>query len=56
MYKTAAEVTIHRAPEMTKEAREEVAKWLREQADELVSRGEVYADTLVARYQYEDMV
>lgn len=56
MYKTAAEVRINRASEMTEESREEVAKWLREQADELVSRGEEYADTLVARYQYASLV
>lgn len=50
--KSAAVLTIKDAPDMTPRGRREVAAWLRQQADFLVSDGEHFAPRFRARYLY----
>ncbi len=54
--KTAAILTVKDAGRMTKSGRRRIAKWLRQQADDLVILGQRYGKTLRARYWYEDSV
>jgi hypothetical protein len=49
MEKSIAVLTIKEAGRMTAEGREELAEWLRAQADAVVAEGEQYADRFRAR-------
>ncbi len=50
--KTAAIVTIHNAPDMTKRGRTQIANWLRRQANLLESANKRLANRFRARWQY----
>ncbi len=53
--KTAAIVTIFRAPEMNARGRRAIAKWLRKQADLLETEGKNLSPTrYTARYLYRE--
>lgn len=52
--KSAAIVTIHDAPNMTKAGRKRIAKWLRSRADLLEKHGDLMAKRCVMRWLYED--
>jgi hypothetical protein len=51
-YKSAAVVTIHDAPNMSKRGKSQIAYWLRRQADMLEREGHNLAKRFTARYQY----
>jgi len=53
MTKTAAIVTIKKASKMSPLGRQEIARWLRNQAKWLVKHGPEYCDTFHAKYYYE---
>ena len=50
--KTAAVLTVHRAPDMTKAGRKRIAKWLRSCADHLETYGDLSDNKFVARWCY----
>jgi hypothetical protein len=51
--KSAAVLTIKRAPAMTKKGRKDIAAWLRRQANMLLRHGDQYSETrFTARYLY----
>jgi len=50
MEKTVAVLTIKEAGRMTAEGREELAEWLRAQADGVLAEGNNYADRFRARF------
>lgn len=50
--KAAAILTVHRAPDMTKKGRRDIANWLRNCADSLEVYGELYDKKFVARWCY----
>lgn len=49
---SAAILTVHRAPDMTKAGRKRIAKWLRSCADHLETYGGLYDKKFVARWCY----
>lgn len=49
---SAAILTVHRAPDMTKAGRKRIAKWLRSCADHLETYGDLYDKKFVARWCY----
>lgn len=49
---SAAILTVHRAPDMTRKGRKQIAKWLRSCADHLETYGELYDRKFVARWCY----
>jgi hypothetical protein len=52
-HKSAAVLTIHRAPAMTPSGRKAIAVWLRRQAAMLMKHGKNYSETrFTARYLY----
>ena len=50
--KSAAIVTIFKAPDMTKRGRKRIADWLRRQAGFLESNGDELSSRFTARYLY----
>lgn len=48
----AAIVTIHRAADMTKPGRRQIATWLKRTAASLIKEGDKYARRFTARYYY----
>ncbi len=50
--KSAAILTIHRAPEMSKRGRKAIAAWLRRQAGFLEHNSDELANRFTARYLY----
>lgn len=52
--KTAAVLTVHRAPDMTKPGRRKIAAWLRRLADDLEQHGELFAKKFIARYRFTE--
>ncbi len=50
--KSAAILTIFKAPEMTKRGRKQIAEWLRRQARFLEQNGDELASRFRARYLY----
>ena len=50
--KSAAIVTVHRAPDMTPRGRKAIAAWLRRQARCLESHGRQFSGRFTARYLY----
>ena len=50
--KSAAILTIHRAPEMSKRGRKAIADWLRRQADFLEHNADELSKRFTARYLY----
>lgn len=51
--KSAAVVTIHDAPNMSKAGRKRIAKWLRSRADLLENHGDLMAKRCVMRWLYD---
>jgi hypothetical protein len=51
--KSAAIVTVFRAPDMSKRGRKSVAEWLRRQAGFIESDGDNLASRFTARYLYQ---
>lgn len=51
--KTAATVTIHRAPDMTRRGRKNIANWLRRQANFLEFDYAELSRRYTARWQYK---
>ena len=50
--KSAAILTIHKAPEMSKRGRKAIANWLRRQADFLEHHADELSKRFTARYIY----
>jgi hypothetical protein len=50
--KSAAILTVHRIPEMTKKGRRDVCSWLRRLADDIQNEPKTFAKTFRARYMY----
>ena len=51
--KSAAILSVFKAPEMTKKGRKDIAAWLRRQATNLLRYGDKYSETrFTARYLY----
>ena len=50
----AVTLMIRNAASMTDEGREQIAAWLRRQADSLLQDGTKYSKTFLARYLYAD--
>lgn len=48
--KSIARLVIHRAGEMSPYGREDIAQWLRKQAEQLERDGENYSKVFTARY------
>jgi triphosphoribosyl-dephospho-CoA synthetase len=50
--KSAAVLTIFDAGKMTKKGRRDIAKWLRQHAEDLLSDGDNYSSLFRGRFQY----
>jgi len=50
--KSAAIITIHDAPNMTRRGRKHIAAWLRRQAEFLEQDGDKFSKRFTARYLY----
>ena len=53
-HRTAAIITIRAADQMTPEGRNDIATWMRKQADFLCEHGDEYSKEFRARYLYKD--